>query len=187
MDKIRNSKGLIIDVRKNGGGNSGNGDKIVSFLIDKTIPRSLWKTPQYIAAFQAWGIPKKWYAGEQEYIEPCDKQERFSGPIVVLMGTETYSAAEDFVVLLHSSKRATLVGGKTSGSTGQPLTFEFNYGINGMICTKRDTYPDGRKFIGVGVIPDVEVYPKIDDIATNCDVVLEKGIQVLNSKIKQID
>jgi len=185
MDNIRGSKGLIIDVRENGGGNSGNGDRIVSFLIDKPILNSPWKTPQHIAAFEAWGRPKNWYVGETEYVEPCEEIENFSGPIVALMGTESFSAAEDFLVLLHSSKRATLVGSKTGGSTGQPLRFEFDYGVNGIICTKRNTYPDGREFVGIGIIPDVEVHPTQADIAIGRDVVLEKGIEVLKELVSQ--
>ena len=179
MDNIRGSKGLIIDVRENGGGNSGNGNRIVSLLIDKRIQDSPWKTPQHIAAFEAWGRPKSWHVGEVEYVEPCQEIEHFSGPIVVLIGIESGSATEDFLVLLHSSKLATLVGSKTSGSTGQPLRFEFDYGVNGRICTRRSTYPDGREFVGVGIIPDVEINPTVEDILNDQDVVLDKGIQIL--------
>ncbi len=42
-------------------------------------------------------------------------------------------------------------------------------------------YPDGREFVGVGVIPDVEVHPTAVDIATDRDVVLEKGIALLKA------
>jgi len=183
MDRIRESKGLVIDVRENGGGNSGNGDRIVSFLIDKPILNSPWKTPQHIAAFEAWGRPERWYTGEVEYVRPCEEIERFGGPIVVLMGTESFSAAEDFLVLLHSSKRATLVGSKTGGSTGQPLRFEFAYGVNGRICTKRNTYPDGREFVGIGIIPDVGVDITQKSIAEGTDIVLQRGIEVLKDKM----
>jgi C-terminal processing protease CtpA/Prc len=183
MDRIRESRGLIIDVRDNGGGNSGNGDRITAFLIDKPIPNSPWKTPKYVAAFQAWGRPEKWHKGQPGYIKPREGMERFSGPIVALMGTESFSAAEDFLVLLHSSRRATLVGGKTGGSTGQPLYFNFDYGVNGRICTKRDTYPDGREFVGVGIIPDVEVHETQKSIAEGQDIVLQKAVEVLKEKI----
>lgn len=186
MDRIRDSKGLIIDVRENGGGNSENGDRIVSFLIDKKIPNLRWKTPQHIAAFEAWGRTKNWHTGEAEYVEPCEEMERFRGPIVALMGTESFSAAEDFLVLLHSSKRATLVGGKSGGSTGQPLRFELDYGVNGKICTKRDTYPDGREFVGIGVIPDVEFHVTQKSIAEGKDIVLQRGIEVLKDKMAAI-
>ena len=52
------------------------------------------------------------------------------------------------------------------------------------ICTKRDTYPDGREFVGIGVIPDIEIEPTRQDIAEGRDVVLEKALEVLNSMIK---
>lgn len=179
---IRGKKGLIIDVRKNGGGSSSNGDAIIRCLIEKAIPHTLWKTPQHIAAFKAWGRPKKWFEGEPRMIEPKGDKP-FLGPVVVLIGTGTNSAAEDFVVPLHASGRATIVGQKSRGSTGQPLLFSFLDGkISGRICTKRDTYPDGREFVGVGIIPDVEVNPTVDDIISGRDVVLEKGIEILKSK-----
>ncbi len=182
FEKINRAKGLIIDVRKNGGGNSSNGNAIISCLIDKAIPETAWKTPQYIASFQAWGRPKKWFEGEPDMIQPR-QGERYLGPVVVLIGSGTNSAAEDFVVPLHAAGRATVVGQKSSGSTGQPLNFSFLYGkIFGRVCTKRDTYPDGREFVGVGIIPDIEINPAPTDIAAGRDVVLEKAIEILKSK-----
>lgn len=116
-------------------------------------------------------------------IEP-KSSEPFLGPVVVLMGPETNSAAEDFVVPLHAAGRATIVGQKSRGSTGLPLKFRFLDGkIFGRVCTKRDQYPDGREFVGVGIIPDVEVHPTRADIAAARDVVLEKGLEILRKKI----
>ncbi len=43
-------------------------------------------------------------------------------------------------------------------------------------------YPDGREFVGVGIIPDIEINPTQSDIAAGRDVVLEKGIDILKSK-----
>jgi carboxyl-terminal processing protease len=184
FNRIRQAKGLIIDVRKNGGGNSSFGDEIISLLIDKAIPATRWKTPQYRAAFRAWGNDEQWYDGGIKKIEPKTTNP-IAGLIVVLIGPETFSAAEDFVVPLHAAGRATIVGQKSGGSTGQPLQFSFLDGkIIGRVCTKRDTYPDGREFVGVGIIPDVEVNPNISDIASGRDVVLEKGLEVLREKIK---
>lgn len=182
IEKICAAKGLIIDVRKNNGGNSSNGDAVISRLIKKAIPGTLWKTPQHIAAFNAWKRPSKWFVGDASMIEPR-QEEKYSGPLVILIGPKTISAGEDFVVPLHASGRATLVGERTAGTTGQPLQFDFSYIIRGRVCTKRDTYPDGREFVGVGIIPDVEVHPKPKDIAARRDVVLEKGLEVLRSKI----
>jgi carboxyl-terminal processing protease len=71
------------------------------------------------------------------------------------------------------------VGEKTNGSTGQPLIIQLPMRARARICTKWDTYPDGREFVGVGVIPDVEIGPTAEDIAAGRDAVLEKGIEVL--------
>ena len=179
FEEISKAKGLIIDVRKNGGGSSSNGNAIISYLIEEAIPHTLWKTPQHIAAFKAWGRPKKWFEGEPRTIEPR-QGDKYDGPLVILIGNETFSAAEDFVVPLHAAGRATIVGQKSGGSTGQPLRFSFLDGkILGRICTKRDTYPDGREFVGVGIIPDVEVHPGPSDIIAGRDVTLEKAIEIL--------
>jgi C-terminal processing protease CtpA/Prc len=181
--EIRQAKGLIIDVRKNGGGSSRYGHEIIAHLIDKAIPTTRWKTPQYRAAFRAWGRDEQWYDGGFEMIEP-ETTEPFLGPVVVLIGPETNSAAEDFVVPLHASGRAAIIGQRSRGSTGQPLQFRFLDGnIFGRVCTKRDQYPDGRDFVGAGIIPDVEVHPTPNDIAACRDVVLEKGLEVLRAKI----
>ena len=177
--EVSRAKGLLIDVRENSGGSSRYGHAITAHLIDKPIPTTRWKTPQYRAAFRAWGRDEQWYDGGFKMIDP-ETTEPFLGPIVVLIGPETNSAAEDFVVPLHAAGRATIVGQKSRGSTGQPLKFSFlDEKIFGRICTKRDQYPDGREFVGVGIIPDIEVHPTVEDITSDRDVVLEKGIKVL--------
>lgn len=181
FNKISKAKGLILDVRENGGGSTRYGSAIISRLIDKPMRGSHWKTRQYIPAFRAWGREEEWYEGDHRTIEPRG-ETRYLGPVVVLTSVQTSSAAEDFVVALHASKRAKVVGGRTRGSTGQPLRVDLPGG-GARICTKWDTYPDGREFVGVGIIPDVEVHPTPKDIAAGRDVVLEKGIEVLKSKL----
>ena len=188
FEEIRQAKGLIIDIRNNGGGSSHHGYAIISHLIDKPIPDSSWKTRKYMPAFRAWGRQEQWYEGSQNRIEPHGENP-YLGPIVVLTGPGTISAAEDFVVALHASGRATLVGEKTAGTTGQPLMIKLPHNGKARICTKRDTYPDGREFVGVGVIPDVEIHPTQKSIAAERDVVLEKAIEILTkqAKIDSID
>lgn len=177
---LQEAKGLILDLRHNGGGNSDHGYSIISMLTDKPIAGSHWKTRKYMPAFRAWGEQEQWYEGEHDPILPSEETP-YLGPLVVLTGPATFSAAEDFVVALHAAKRATIVGRRTGGSTGQPLIIELPGGGGARICTKRDTYPDGREFVGVGVIPDVEVRPTQADLAAGTDIVLMKGVDVLRT------
>lgn len=183
FDKIKGARGLILDVRQNTGGSTRNGYDILSRLVDTSVPGSHWKSRKYIAAYRAWGRDEQWQEGDGSTIEP-HKTKHYGGPVVVLAGPRTGSAAEDFVVAFKTSERGKVIGQKTRGSTGQPLTIELPGGGGARICTKRDTYPDGREFVGIGVIPDIEIGPTRHDIAEGRDAVLEKALEVLNSKIK---
>ena len=178
FDKIMAAKGLVLDLRDNGGGSSSTGYAILKRLIDKPVEGSHWKTRQYTPAFRAWGRDEQWYEGTHGTIEPSEGK-RYHGPVAVLTGPATASAAEDFVVAFQTSGRGKVVGRRTLGSTGQPLTIELPGGGGARICTKWDTYPDGREFVGIGCIPDVEVVPTRADIAAGRDVVLEKAVEVL--------
>jgi len=188
FDQVSTSHGLILDVRRNGGGSSAIAYSIVSYLTDKALPTSRWKTRQYRPSFRAWGRPEEWYEGDHGTIEPIKERAPFLGPLVVLIGRHTCSAAEDFLIPLHVSRRATLIGQRTNGSTGQPLTIGLPGGGNARICTKWDSYPDGREFVGVGVIPDVEINPTQREIAAGLwsdgnDPVLDKGLEVLHAQL----
>jgi carboxyl-terminal processing protease len=176
--QLQGLKGLIIDVRRNGGGDDPVGERIISHLINTPLKTTIWRTRQYRPSFRAWGEKEGWHKGDPGEVKPSEKKY-FLGPIVVLTSAQTCSAAEDFTVALHAGKRVTIVGERTNGSTGQPLFIDLPMGARARICTKWDSYPDGREFVGVGVIPDVEIGPTPEDIAKGRDAVLDKGVEVL--------
>jgi C-terminal processing protease CtpA/Prc len=180
--EILNSNGLIIDIRENGGGNSSNGNAIIGRLTNKPLLGSRWKSPQHTAVFKAWKMQEKFYEGNANSI-PVQGDRPFLGPIVILTGAGTISAAEDFLIPLHAAGRAILVGEKTAGTTGQPLIIELPKGGKARICTKHDTYPDGKEFVGIGIIPDVEVHPTQKDIYNGQDIIMDKGLEVLKKQI----
>ncbi|UCD51765.1 MAG: hypothetical protein JSW27_03860 [Phycisphaerales bacterium] len=183
FDRIKAAQGLILDVRRNGGGSSGHGYAILSRLIDDDVPGSHWRSRKHIAAHKAWGRKEQWQQGDHGTIRPHGSK-RYTGPVVVLTSPDTASAAEDFVVAFQTARRGQVVGQKTCGSTGQPLILRLPGGGGARICTKRDSYPDGREFVGIGCLPDVEAEPTREDIAAGRDAVLEKAIEVLRSQIQ---
>jgi C-terminal processing protease CtpA/Prc len=110
-----------------------------------------------------------------------DPAHLFSGPVIVLIGAETGSAAEDFAVAFDAIRRGTLLGEPTGGSTGQPLVFQLPGGGSARICTKDDTYPDGRAIEGVGVLPQVKVSPTVSDIRQGKDAALDRALEILSA------
>lgn len=175
-------RGVIIDLRFNPGGNSLFGDVVVSHLIDRPIKASLYRTRQYIPAYRSWGMEEEFlqdsFSGGE--IQPSEGTN-YTGPIVLLVNHSTISAAEDFTVLLHSSRRAVLVGEKTAGTTGNPIHIPLPGGGTLMVVSLIALYPDGTEFVGEGIEPDVAVQLTREDIHSGHDRILAKGIEVLNN------
>jgi C-terminal processing protease CtpA/Prc len=67
-------------------------------------------------------------------------------------------------------------------NTGQPLVFPLPEGGLARVCTKRDTYPDGHEFVGVGVQPDRLVHPTLADFRAGRDPVLEAALEELRGE-----
>jgi hypothetical protein len=169
---LRTINGIVIDIRYNSGGSSSYAYNIVSSLTDKPLMASKWKSFSYVPAYRSWGQPTGWLEKGPSIIEPANGK-RYTGPLVVLTGPGTFSAAEDFLVPLKFSKRA--------GSTGNPIAVALPGGGTFRVVSKRDMFPDGKEFVGIGIIPDVEVKVTQQDIIGKNDPVLNKGIDVIRN------
>jgi carboxyl-terminal processing protease len=110
---------------------------------------------------------------------PADTRHQYRKPVAVLISGATYSAAEDFMVAFDSMKRGLIVGEPTGGSTGQPLMISLPGGGTARIGTKRDTYPDGRAWVGVGIQPGLKVAPTVADLRKGRDTMLEAALATL--------
>jgi carboxyl-terminal processing protease len=177
-NEIPKTKGLIIDVRYNGGGSSYIGYHIISKLTDTSFKTS---ASQIIRYYSRPGEELDWAYNPGENW-PADGKIYYNKPVVVLTGPETFSAAEDFVVAFDYMKRGKLIGGPTGGSTGQPISFNLPGGGSARVCAKRDTYPNGKEFIGKGVMPDIQVTNTIKDLMTNTDAAKNKALDLLSKE-----
>ncbi len=183
FDEIAKTDALVIDIRNNGGGDSGLGYRILSHLTDKPFKTSRWRTRSYRPSFRAWGAPEDWHDGGAGERNP-QGAKLYAKPVAVLTGPRTYSAAEDFAVAFDVMRRGKILGEATGGSTGQPLFFDLPGGGRARVCTKRDSYPDGREFVGAGVQPHVAVAQTVADFRANRDSVLEAALAELKKAVK---
>ena len=181
FEEISRADGLVLDVRENGGGNSDVGYRILSTLTDKPFLSTAWSTRSYRPSFRAWGQPEARYRSEPD-ARPPSGVRLYRKPVVVLTSPRTYSAAEDFTVAFDVMDRGRIIGEPTGGSTGQPLLFPLPGGGTGRVCTKRDVYPDGREFVGVGVQPDLRVAQTLADLGAGRDTVLETAAALLRDR-----
>ena len=63
-------------------------------------------------------------------------------------------------------------------TTGQPLLVGV-YGANAGICTKWDRFPDGMKFVGIGIRPNIPVEGTKRDVVEGRDLILDKATPFL--------
>lgn len=203
IDSLQSFDHFIIDLRNNGGGNSNNGYDILKYFADKSFLTSRWQTREHKASYKAWGSfyaqepldnlddwgkesvktfqGDYWHYGEVDTIQ-ADKKVQFKDELIVLIGNNTASAAEDFLVALDDLGFGMLIGQATYGSTGQPLMIDLPRGASARICTKKDTYPDGREFVGFGIQPDVVVQKTVEDYISNKDKELDMALKLIHDR-----
>ncbi|MGS2740351.1 S41 family peptidase [Sinomicrobium sp. M5D2P17] len=204
LPELYKAKKLVIDLRNNGGGSTSIGTKILQYLTNDTLLYgSKTQSRLHIPSFKAWGkwteakdtVNNAW--AKQEYLSYHDafyhdfpyepdtvklKEKRIVVPTVLLIGHNTASAAEDFLIYADNQQHMVKIGEPTFGSTGQPLLFDLPGGGSARVCTKKDTYPDGREFVGYGIQPDITVKKTLSDYLKNKDPALEEAIRYLNRK-----
>ncbi|WP_394747684.1 S41 family peptidase [Spongiimicrobium salis] len=210
VKELKKAKKLIVDLRYNGGGNSNVGKEILKFLIkDTLLYGSRSQSRLHIPSFKAWGkwakatdtLDNSW--GKKAYLSYRDnafhhfayeadtvskgelvglKKDRLVVPTAVLIGHNTASAAEDFLIYADKQAHMTKIGEATFGSTGQPFLFDLPHGGVARVCTKKDTYPDGREFVGYGILPDIWVKKELQDYLKDKDPVLDRAIAFLKTQ-----
>lgn len=184
LSRINSTKGLIIDVRENGGGNSEHSKGIAQHIVERAyMVGPMWKTRINNSAKKAWGsmalygIDNEWtrsnsiyWKGEAWEIHQPDTTmidssiEKVNVPVVILTGENTFSAAEDFLIYTMGNSNITTIGQPSAGSSGQPLVIDLPGGIKARICSKRDALPNGDDYIGIGIQPHILIDPDLDHI-----------------------
>lgn len=183
LPQILAAKGLILDVRTNGGGSTHVGLQILKYLANKPIQLTRAKVRFENQAFRASaGDSVSWQPlGSEQLISDIPAAQRFHGPVALLIGPKTFSAAEDFAAIFAQAGRGMLVGEATAGSTGQALMLDLPGGGKARICVKRDTYADGTDFVGQGIRPTVEVKTTVAAVRNGADPVLLEAQRLLGA------
>lgn len=147
MRFLGNTDALIIDLRRNGGGE-----------------------PEAVALLSSWLFPRGqkvhlndlyWREGnrtESFHTDPDLDVPRFTGPVYVLTSSRTFSAAEEFTYNLKQLKRATQVGETTGGGAnpGEGVMLSRNFGV--FMPTGRAINPVTKdNWEGKGAVPEVAV------------------------------
>lgn len=151
---VRNLPYLIVDVRNNEGGNSGNGRELCRYFIRSNQPHCI----------------------DNKMMSPMNNA--YKGKVILLISPKTFSAAESFVIDMKESGNVVLVGEPTGGDTGnRPRTFKTTHGICFRIPTASPAVsPKGFPLEGIGVAPDYLIPQTVSDYLNNEDTPLNFAI-----------
>ena len=78
--------------------------------------------------------------------------------------------------------RAQLLGENTAGSYSSTNFTHFENGMMLNVASVRHMFPDGSKFEGVGIAPNVEIHPTVHDLKSRNDVVLDRAVKMATEK-----
>ena len=163
-------KGLIIDVRNNGGG-----DLSYAYLLAAPF----FREDQTIGYWQHKTGPGHHDFSEMQPLteEASLTRLKWDKPVVVLCNRRTYSAANMFVNIMRYAPNVTLIGGRSGGGGGMPMSYDLPIGWMVRFSSVR-MYDRDKKDIENGIVPDIEV----TQTSTDQDDLIEAAIALINTK-----
>lgn len=174
---LKDSKGLIIDIRNNGGGLLTNIDKLVGRFISEEYTGGYirHKTGPEPNAFSD-PFPIK-------YKPAAEGRIKYEGkPIIVLTNRSCFSAANDFTSVMKTLPNVKIVGARTGGGGGLPFTSELPNGwaIRFSACPINNRDDQTTEF-GIDPSPGCEVHCSDQQLADGKDAILDFAINMLDN------
>jgi len=170
--KFEDSKGIIVDVRENYGGD----DLLVKAIADRFADKKRLYQTAYLRNgnnHNDFSPPIYWY------VEP-NGSKQYLKPVILLTNRFSLSGAENFALAMRTLPNVTVIGEATSGSPGlvyrdgmpNGWSFKVSYG----------KYLDNTGFCweGIGIPADIKVHLTNEDIDNGQEKVLDLAIELIN-------
>lgn len=163
-------RGLIIDVRNNGGGTLTYAERLAArFVSEKTLVGYMrHKTGTGHNDFSDM---------EPQYLEPSARL-RWQKPVVVLTNRRVFSAANEFVKYMKQLPGVSIVGDRTGGGGGMPFSSSLPNGwsVRFSACPMYDAQRQDTEF---GIEPDYSVSLTAEDFQRGEDTIIEAARRLL--------
>ena len=177
IGKARKHQALILDLR----GNPGGAVETLKYLLGNIFPADVKIADR---------------VGRREMKPEVAKgrgDHAFAGKLVVLIDSQSASAAELFARVVQLQKRGTVIGDRSSGSVMEARHYDHKLGAEtivpyGVSVTESDLIMgDGKSLEHVGVTPDELDLPTAADMAGGRDPVLAHAADLLGVKLSPED
>jgi carboxyl-terminal processing protease len=155
--------GLVLDLRRNPGGLVLHTARVAGRLLGGGVEIGKTRSPGS-------------YLSEKTLLLGGDF---YRGPLVVLIGPSTSSAAEIIAAAVQDHRRGTLIGRTTNGSVVSASMFTLPDGGTMGIPVRDFVRSGDRRIEGAGVETDLWILPTLEDVRAGRDPVLERAIATL--------
>src|SRR5215831_2969482 len=173
VKEFKDAKGIIIDVRGNGGGDDRVGKVIADRFADRRrlyMKTQIRNGPDH-SNFSEW---KYWY------VEP-EGPIQFTRPVILLTHRFSVSAAENLTLAMRVLPNATVVGDATSGVFADVYGDALPNGWRFSVPFKLFVDWQGFCWEGIGVPADIRQINTKQDIDAKQDKVLDLAMAMINS------
>jgi hypothetical protein len=171
LEELKGAKGMIFDLRFNGGGNEEIAKKVAARFHSKAVV--------YASHCFRNGPAHGDLGGRQERrLEPRGPWT-FEKPLAVLIGERTMSSAESFASMLAMAPGARLFGARSAGSSGNPRELKLAHGIAVMLPRWLDYDHSGEPLEGRGLEPHERIDARPEQYAASDDPVVRAALRWL--------
>jgi len=166
LNKYADTKGLILDLRSNGGGTLTNVSKLLGrFVNEKTIV--LYNRIRDGKGRNDFGDYKPFYAIPSENI-------KYLKPVMVLIDRGSYSATNDFSLATKALANLVLVGDTTGGGGGLPNGGQLPNGWTYRFSISQSADLNKNNFAEEGVPADIPAQLNLQD--RTHDAIIERAV-----------
>lgn len=176
LERFRNAPGVVIDLRRNGGGDLAVLLPIAGYFFEeKTLfAKDATRSGKPLTGFAGlWKLPMELFVGKPG-------ERIYAGPVVILVDARSASSSEVFAAGMQDSRRAKIVGSQTCGCVlgiARPKILKGGAALE--ISEVLWFSPKGRRLEGTGILPDEVISPTVADLQQKRDPVVEAADRTL--------
>jgi C-terminal processing protease CtpA/Prc len=209
LDKARNHKVLIMDLRGSGAGIANLNNYVSRLLqsgvtfagsVSRMTTLSLMDLRDSAEAIEN-DVLNYWVGGLfQRDVKIADRVSRgktqpvvamsnhrhvFPGKLIVLVDSDSASAAELFARVVQIEQRGIVLGDRTSGTTtqGQFFFHQSTFLFGAQVTQSELVMADGKSLEHLGVTPDETIVPSAQDLANGLDPVMTRAAEIAGVKL----
>jgi C-terminal processing protease CtpA/Prc len=166
VDRARKHRIVILDLRGNPGGSIKTLANLVGYFVDHEVLVGDLHTR----------------IGTEKFVAK-PKKNRFEGRLMILVDSETASAAEVFARLMQIEQRAVVYGDQTAGAVMASNFFQYYEDAGASITISDFVLHNGERLEHVGVKPDVPLIMTAAHVASQTDPILSFALLKAGARV----